>query len=94
MPGSIPERCGEHIYNTCVVVNPKGELVTKHRKVHLFDIDVPGKIRFMESDTLSAGKQCTVFDTPFGKFGVGICYDMRFPLLASHMRGRNGALRL
>ena len=77
--GSIPERDGDNVYNTCIVVNPEGSIVAKHRKVHLFDIDVPGKITFKESDTLSAGNQLTVFDTPFCRIGLGICYDMRFP---------------
>lgn len=69
------------IYNTCLVVNPQGKLVGKHRKVHLFDIDVPGKITFKESDTLSPGECITSFDAgeTFGNIGVGICYDIRFP---------------
>ena len=88
LPGSIPERDGSSIFNTSVVVNSSGEVVAKHRKVHLFDIDVPGKIRFMESDTLTAGDAYTVVDTPFCKIGVAICYDMRFPLLSGLMRGQ------
>lgn len=85
--GSIPERdASDNIYNTCVIVNPEGEIVAKHRKVHLFDIDVPGGITFKESETLSGGDQVTTFDTPYGKVGVGICYDMRFPELALLMR--------
>jgi omega-amidase len=71
--GSIPERDGTRMYNTCLVHGPRGELVAKHRKVHLFDIDVPGQY-FKESDTLSAGNQITTFDTDFGvRVGVGIC---------------------
>jgi len=79
--GSIPERdpLTEDIYNTCLVYNPDGMVVAKHSKVHLFDIDVPGGIRFQESDTLSAGQGVTHFSTPFGTIGVGICYDIRFP---------------
>jgi len=55
--------------------------VGKHRKMHLFDIDVPGKISFKESDTLTAGNSVTSFDagSNFGRIGVGICYDIRFP---------------
>ncbi|KAG0377650.1 hypothetical protein BGX24_005719 [Mortierella sp. AD032] len=79
--GSIPERdpSDEKIYNTCTIYNPDGKLIATHRKVHLFDIDVPGKIRFQESETLTAGRQLTHVDTDFGKIGVGICYDIRFP---------------
>lgn len=91
--GSIPEKeidgSGHtKIYNTCLVINPKGEVVGKHRKVHLFDINVPGKIAFKESDSLTAGDEVCVVDTPWGAIGVGICYDIRFPELAMIMRGR------
>ena len=91
--GSIPERdASDNIYNTCIIVNPNGEIVAKHRKVHLFDIDVPGGITFKESETLSGGDQVTTFDTPYGKVGVGICYDMRFPELALAMRQQGCSL--
>jgi len=65
-------------------ITPNGEVVAKHRKVHLFDIDVPGKITFKESDTLSPGMTFNTFDAgePFGRIGVGICYDIRFPEMA------------
>jgi omega-amidase len=52
----------------------------------LVDIDIPGKQTFRESDTLTAGNQVTVFETPFCKIGVAICYDIRFPELAEKMR--------
>jgi Carbon-nitrogen hydrolase len=69
--GSIPERgTDDKIYNTCVVFGPDGELLARHRKMHLFDIDVPGKITFKESDTLSAGSAVTVVDTPLCKASV------------------------
>ncbi|GJJ68732.1 omega-amidase [Entomortierella parvispora] len=79
--GSIPERdpTNDNIYNTCTVYNPAGEQIAAHRKIHLFDIDVPGKIRFQESETLTAGESLTHVDTEYGKIGVGICYDIRFP---------------
>ncbi len=79
--GSIPETDGEDVYNTSFVLDPKGEIIARHRKMHLFDIDVEGGIRFFESETLSSGKNVTVFETPFGKVGLAICYDMRFPEL-------------
>ncbi|KAF9387043.1 hypothetical protein CPB97_003040, partial [Podila verticillata] len=63
--GSIPERDPKDnkVYNTCTIYNPQGEHIATHRKIHLFDIDVPGKIRFQESETLTAGNQLTHFDT-------------------------------
>ncbi|WP_434310512.1 carbon-nitrogen hydrolase family protein [Hominifimenecus sp. rT4P-3] len=83
--GSMPEREGERIYNTSFVYNNRGERIARHRKVHLFDIDVEGGQTFAESDTFSSGNESTVFDTPFGRFGLCICFDMRFPELAMRM---------
>ncbi|KAF8652705.1 hypothetical protein AX16_004209 [Volvariella volvacea WC 439] len=82
--GSIPERdpADGKVYNTCTVYNPKGELVAIHRKVHLFDIEIPGKIKFKESETLTGGDSINTFDTEFARIGLGICYDIRFPELS------------
>ncbi len=79
MPESDPEG---HIYNTAYVFDREGKQIAKHRKMHLFDIDVKGGQQFRESDTLTAGSSVTTFDTEFGRFGVMICYDIRFPELA------------
>jgi omega-amidase len=51
----------------------------RHRKIHLFDIDIPNRVSFMESQMLSPGNQFTVLDTEYCKIGIGICYDVRFP---------------
>ena len=77
--GSIPELDGDRVYNTSFSFDRKGNIIGRHRKVHLFDIDVKGGIRFMESDTLTAGSEMTVIDTEFCRIGVAICYDVRFP---------------
>lgn len=77
--GSIPEVDQGKYYNTCICLNPLGEIIGTHRKVHLFDIDVPGKITFFESEVLSPGNQATVIETEYCKIGIGICYDIRFP---------------
>ncbi len=77
--GSIPEAEGGKIYNTAYIIDDKGELLGKHRKAHLFDIDVKGGITFFESATLTPGDKVTVLDTPMGRIGVAICYDIRFP---------------
>ena len=84
--GSMPEidPAGQ-VYNTCYIFDPRGQQIGKHRKMHMFDIDVSGGQRFRESDTLSAGNQVTVVETEFGKVGVAICYDLRFPELARLM---------
>uniref|UniRef100_A0A2K6T0M9 Omega-amidase NIT2 n=1 Tax=Saimiri boliviensis boliviensis TaxID=39432 RepID=A0A2K6T0M9_SAIBB len=80
--GSIPEEDAGKLYNTCTVFGPDGTLLAKYRKIHLFDIDVPGKITFQESKTLSPGDSFSTFDTPYCRVGLGICYDMRFAELA------------
>ncbi|CAI5457837.1 unnamed protein product [Closterium sp. Yama58-4] len=80
--GSIPERREGRLYNTCLVFGSKGELKGRFSKLHLFDIDIPGKITFKESDTLTRGEQPLVVDTDVARVAVGICYDIRFPELA------------
>lgn len=84
--GSVPElgEAGE-VYNTAYVFDRQGNQIAKHRKMHLFDIDIKGGQYFKESDTLTAGKDITVFDTEFGTMGLCICYDFRFPELARLM---------
>lgn len=84
--GTIPEVNEEgKIYNTAYVFDRSGNQIGKHRKMHLFDINIEGGLRFKESDTLSAGDECTVFDTEFGKVGLCICFDFRFPELSRLM---------
>ncbi len=83
--GSIAEREGDRVYNTAYVFDPKGNQIAKHRKMHLFDIDVKGGQRFFESDTLSPGNSVTTFSTPYCTMGLCICYDFRFPELSRLM---------
>jgi omega-amidase len=94
--GSIPEFVPEtkKYYNTSLVFSPAGKLIATHRKTHLFDIDIPGKIKFVESEILSAGNKVTIFDIPeYGKVGLAICYDVRFPELGV-IAARRGAFIL
>uniref|UniRef100_A0A7S0MVI9 CN hydrolase domain-containing protein n=1 Tax=Pyramimonas obovata TaxID=1411642 RepID=A0A7S0MVI9_9CHLO len=90
--GSIPERQGDRLYNTCCVYNTEGTLLAKHRKTHLFDIDIPGQITFKESDTLTQGEAGTVVDTEVGRLGIGICFDVRFPELAAVYAARGASM--
>lgn len=83
--GSIPELEGNRVYNTSFVYDSAGRQVARHRKMHLFDISVEGGQTFRESDTLSPGGEITVFDTPWGKMGLCICFDLRFEELARLM---------
>lgn len=84
--GSMPEKDAEgNVYNTSYIFDREGKQIGKHRKVHLFDIDVKGGQTFKESDTLAAGDSDTVFDTEFGKIGVMLCFDIRFPELSRMM---------
>lgn len=80
--GSVPEKCKNKIYNTSVVFDPKGRRIAFHRKMHLFDINIEGGQYFMESETFTPGDWLTTFGTPWGRFGLMICYDIRFPELA------------
>lgn len=84
--GSMPEKDAEgNVYNTSYIFDREGKQIGKHRKVHLFDLDVKGGQTFKESDTLTAGDSDTVFDTEFGKIGVMLCFDIRFPELSRMM---------
>ncbi|KOC07984.1 nitrilase family protein [Aspergillus flavus AF70] len=94
--GSIPELepTTKKYYNTSLVFSPTGSLIGTHRKTHLFDIDIPGKITFKESEVLSPGNQLTIVDLPdYGKIGLAICYDIRFPE-AAMIAARKGAFAL
>jgi omega-amidase len=80
--GSIIENDADgKLYNSSFVFDEKGQLLGRHRKVHLFDINLPGKITFRESDTLAAGNSITVIQHHELCFGLMICYDFRFPEL-------------
>ena len=84
--GSMPELDNAgRVYNTCFIFDENGAQIGRHRKMHLFDINITGGQRFMESETLSAGDTITVIDTAWGKIGIMICFDMRFPELGRLM---------
>lgn len=83
--GTVPEVDGDQIYNTSYVFDPEGLQIAKHRKIHMFDIDIKNGQYFKESDALTAGDSPTIVDTAYGKIGIAVCYDVRFPELARYM---------
>ncbi len=68
------------IYNSCLVYDDKGQQVARYDKIHLFGLSL-GKERFAEEKTIKAGDKVVVVTTPFGRIGLSICYDLRFPEL-------------
>lgn len=68
-------------FNTSLLIGPDGAIAATYRKRHLFDVEIPGEVRSRESSWLAAGDAICVTDTPCGRIGQAICYDLRFPEL-------------
>ncbi len=81
-----PEKC----FNTCVLFDPQGEQLAAYRKIHLFDIDLPGRVTIRESDTRRGGSEPVCVETELGRIGLAVCYDLRFPELFRRL-GEAGA---
>lgn len=79
--GSFLEQDSAAIYNASYVFNPAGEPCAHYRKMHLFDVEVPGGVRYRESDTVTAGDCVVTFEAAGYTFGMATCYDLRFPEL-------------
>jgi predicted amidohydrolase len=81
--GGFPERAADpsRIRNTSVLLRADGAVASIYRKIHLFDVDVPGGKRFRESEAVEPGDAPVVAETPWGPLGLSICYDLRFPEL-------------
>src|SRR4051812_38894085 len=80
------------IRNTSILLTPSGEIAAVYRKIHLFDVDVPGGLRFRESETVEPGDGVVVAETPWGGLGMTICYDLRFPELYRAIAQRGARL--
>ncbi len=82
--GTIPllsEEPGK-VFAACLLYNPQGELVTRYDKIHLFDVTIEATDEsYTESETITSGNKIVVVDTPFGRLGLAVCYDLRFPEL-------------
>lgn len=84
--GSVPEKDKYgNIYNTSFIFDEKGSMIGRHRKVHLFDVDIKDGTVFKESSILSSGEEMTLVKAVGLTLGIGICYDIRFPELSRLM---------
>jgi deaminated glutathione amidase len=83
LAGSITEHVPGHSkrYNTSILIGPDGRRMAVYRKIHLFDVDLPGRVTIKESDVKLAGEEVVCADTSLGKIGLSVCYDVRFPEL-------------
>ncbi len=88
--GSYLEQDGNRFFNTGVVFDPHGERIARYRKIHLFDVEIPGGKSYRESDTISPGDELVTFTIGAFKFGMATCYDLRFPELFRRL-GEMGA---
>jgi len=80
--GSILEQgAGDKVFNTSLVFDARGELIARYRKLHLFDVDIPGHVSIRESDTRAPGDRVVTVSTALGVLGLSVCYDLRFPEL-------------
>jgi predicted amidohydrolase len=79
--GSVIESDHDRVYATSVLLNRAGELVARYRKIHLFDVNLPGQAPFRESSTFTPGDQLVTHETDVARIGLSICYDLRFPEL-------------
>jgi deaminated glutathione amidase len=90
--GSLLERAvGEpRVFNTSCLFDPRGEILARYRKIHLFDVDLPGRVVVQESATRAPGGEVVTAPTDVGTLGLSICYDLRFPELYRRL-ARGGA---
>ena len=92
--GSYLERDGGRIFNTAVVFGPAGELLARYRKLHLFDVEIPGGRKYLESAVISAGTDTALFSIGPFTFGLATCYDLRFPELFRRLALRGATVIL
>lgn len=86
--GTIPMVASDprKVRAACLVFDDQGERVARYDKLHLFDVNLPGvDERYHESATIEPGDSPVVIDSPFGRLGIAVCYDLRFPELFRKM---------
>jgi len=95
LAGSILESGapGDRLYNTSALFGPDGQRIGLYRKIHLFDVEISDGQTYRESAAVAPGTEVVVADAPFGKVGLSICYDLRFPELYRQL-SKSGAVLL
>lgn len=83
--GTLAVKDGGKFRNRCYLISAEGEIQARYDKIHLFDADIPGGERHGESALFWHGDKAVVAETPFGKIGLSVCYDLRFPELFLRM---------
>ncbi|MGC8537093.1 MAG: carbon-nitrogen hydrolase family protein [Rhizomicrobium sp.] len=79
--------------NRSFLIDPQGVIKARYDKIHLFDVDLPSGEKYRESNTVADGSQAVIVDSSWGKIGLSICYDLRFPQLYRRL-AKAGALVL
>jgi predicted amidohydrolase len=80
--GSLPIKVGERqCANRSFLLDPSGQVSARYDKIHMFDVDLPGGEVYRESRNYRPGERAVVADLPWGKVGLSVCYDLRFPQL-------------
>lgn len=83
---------GEKLVNRSLLFSPGGAVAARYDKIHLFDVDLPSGERLRESEAYAGGKRAALAETPFGRIGLTICYDLRFPALYAHLAQHGAGL--
>ena len=80
--GSLAIRLGrDKVANRSILLDNRGRIFARYDKIHLFDVDLDGGESYRESETIAPGDRAVIADTPWGRLGMSVCYDLRFPQL-------------
>ncbi len=92
--GSLVTRVSdERLANRSLLIDPQGAIAARYDKIHMFDVEVPDGQTYRESKAYNPGKQAVTADLPWGRLGLSVCYDLRFPHLYRSLAKAEGTLR-
>jgi predicted amidohydrolase len=91
--GSLAIKVSDHqTANRSFLISPRGAIAARYDKIHLFDVDLPSGEQYRESRTVAGGMEAITADLPWGRIGLSVCYDLRFPQLYQRV-GEAGCIR-